>query len=68
MRRKHNRRAGHNLALNDRAAHPVRPALQPFTCRNEPRGIVPLLGSAGTALHDAQRQSRHISVQPRQFG
>lgn len=46
MQRQDNRVPGLDLALDDDAAHSVRPTLQPFTRRNQPLRIVLLFSRA----------------------
>jgi hypothetical protein len=60
-------RSGDNLPFNNHSPHPVRPALQPLTRRNEPLCIVLLFGDAGASVHNSQSERRHIAVQPRQL-
>jgi hypothetical protein len=54
--RKRKQSSGKNLSGSNRAAHPTRSALEPFTQRIEAQGGGMLLGSIGSAVRDAHGQ------------
>lgn len=67
MRRKGKWSVGKNFTLYD-CSTVVGTSLQPLASGNQTLGIVCLFGGTGTAVHDAQSQWRHGTVEPRQFG
>jgi hypothetical protein len=54
---------GKYFTLNDRCSSPIRSSLQPLASGNQTLGIVCLFGSTGTAVHDAQGQWCHSTIE-----
>jgi hypothetical protein len=68
MHRQSKRYVSNNLALNDRAIHPIRSTPQPLPNGDQPLTKSPLLLGRSTIVHDPYRHRYHVAIDPCQFG
>ncbi len=67
MHRQSKRYVSNNLAINDRAIHPIRSTPQPLANGNQPLAKCPLLFGRGAIVHHPHRHRHYIAIYPSQL-